>query len=110
MEISYINSRIQKICTDEKVARKTLGPEGAKVLKQRIEQMLYAENLEKLRFAPGDWHELSGDRKGQFACSLRGLRRLVFIPANNPVPTKPDGGIDWSEITIVMNIEIVDYH
>ena len=69
-----------------------------------------AENLEKLRFAPGDWHELTGDRKGQLACNLRGLDRLVFIPANDPVPTKPDSGLDWVKVTAVMNIEIVDYH
>ena len=72
--------------------------------------MCYAENLEKLRFAPGDWHELAGKRKGQFACSLRGLDRLVFLPANNPRPTKPDGGLDWAQITAVMNLEIIDYH
>ena len=110
MEISYANSRIQKICTDDKVARKTLGHEGAQVLKQRIKQMRDAENLETLRFAPGDWHELKGDRKGQLACSLRGLDRLVFLPANDPRPIKPDGGLDWSKVTAVMNLEIVDYH
>jgi len=110
MEIFYANSRIQKICTDDKVARKILGHEGAKVLKQRLKQMRDAENLETLRYAPGDWHELAGDRKWQLACSLRGLDRLVFTPANNPVPTKPDGGLDWLEVTVVMNIEIVDYH
>ena len=110
MEISYANSRIQKICTDEKVAKKELGSDGAKVLKKRLEQMQDVANLEKLRFAPGDWHELTGDRDGQLACSLRGLNRLVFTPANDPIPTKLDGGLDWSEITAVMNVEIVDYH
>ena len=110
MEISYANIRILKICTDEKVARKELGNEGAKILKNRLEQMHEVENLEKLRFVPGDWHELAGDRKGQLACSLRGLDRLVFTPANDPRPTKPDGGLDWSQVTAVMNLEIVDYH
>jgi len=110
MDISYANRRIQKICTDEKTAKKELGSEGAKVLRKRLDHMLAAENLEILRFAPGAWHELVGDRKGQLACSLSGRVRLVFTPANDPVPTKPDGGLDWLGVTAVMNIEVVDYH
>jgi proteic killer suppression protein len=72
--------------------------------------MRAAENLETLRFATGDWHELTGSRKGEFACSLSGRVRLIFVPANEPLPTKPDGGLDWSNITAVMNLEVVDYH
>ena len=110
MEIFYANSRIEKICTDEKAARKELGIEGARVLKNRLKQIRYAENLEELRLLAGSWHELIGDRKGQLACSITKLKRLVFMPVNDPVPTKPDGGLDWSGVTAVMNIEIVDYH
>jgi len=110
MEVFYANSRIRKICTDEKTAQKELGRDGAKVLRTRLDHMQDAENLEELRFASGAWHELSGDRKGQLSCSLRGLKRLVFLPANDPRPTKPDGGLDWSRVTAVMNLEIVDYH
>ena len=110
MEISYANSRIQKICTDDKVARKELGKIGAGILRTRLDQMLEAENLETLRFAAGSWHELKGDRKGQLACSLQGKDRLVFTPANDPRPIKPDGGLDWSKVTAVINLEIIDYH
>jgi len=133
MEISYANRRIEKICTDEKAARKELGHDGAKVLRKRLDQMRYVESLEDLRLQAkvlrkrldqmryvesledlrlqvGGWHELVGDRKGELACSLTKLKRLVFMPANDPIPTKPDGGLDWSKTTAVMNIEIVDYH
>ena len=65
MDISYANSRIRKICTDAKVAQKELGKEGVHVLQERLRQMRVAENLETLRFAAGDWHELKGDRKIQ---------------------------------------------
>ena len=110
MEIFYANSRIEKICTDEKTARKELGLDGAKVLRKRLDQMRDATNLEEVRLLPGAWHELTGDRKGQLACSITKLKRLVFLPANDPLPTKPDGGLDWSGVTAVMNVEIVDYH
>ncbi|MDR3183339.1 MAG: hypothetical protein LBT89_10590 [Planctomycetaceae bacterium] len=72
--------------------------------------MTVSENLAELRFSDGSWHELSGNRKGELACSLLGLKRLIFVPANHPTPAKPDGGLDWSKITAVMNVEIVDYH
>jgi len=110
MEISYANSKIRKICTDDRVAKKELGNEGAKVLTKRLDQMQDAESLEDLRLLPGGYHELKGERKGQLACSITGQLRLVFTPANDPTPTKPDGGLDWSEVTAVMNVEIVDYH
>jgi len=110
MEISYANSKIQKICTDDKIARKKLGEKCATILDERLRQMGQAHNLEQLRFAPGDWHELKGDRKGQLACNLLGLKRLVFTPANDLCPVKPDGGLDWLAVTAIVNLEIVDYH
>jgi len=110
MEIFYANSRIEKICTNDKVALKELGRDGANALRTRLKQMLEAENLEALRFAAGAWHELAGDRKGELACRVTGRVRLIFMPANDPIPTKPDGGLDWSAVTAVVNLEIVDYH
>ena len=110
MDISYANSRIRKICTDTKIAQKELGKAGAQMLQERLRQMRVAENLEVLRFAAGDWHELKGDRKGQLACSLLKMTRLIFTPANDPLPTKSDGGLDWSQVTAVENLEVHDYH
>ena len=110
MDISYANNRIRKICTDAKVAQKELGKVAAQVLKERLQQMRDVATLEKLRFLPGGWHELAGNRKGEIACSLSGRIRLIFVPANDPRPTKPDGGLDWSKVTAVMNLEITDYH
>jgi len=110
MDISYANSRIQKICTDSRVAQKVLGKAGAQVLQERLKQMRKAESLVELRFSPGDWHELVGDRKGEIACCLLKRVRLIFTPANDPRPVKPDGGLDWSQVTAVINLEVVDYH
>jgi proteic killer suppression protein len=112
MDISYVSSRIQKICTDDKTAHKELGKDGAKILRHRLDQMEMEmeNNLEALRNTAGNYHELTGDRKRQIACSLNGRNRLIFTPANDPRPIKPNGGLDWSKVTAVMNIEIVDYH
>lgn len=63
-----------------------------------------------MRFLPGRFHALSGTRAGQFALGLDGPYRLIFEPANDPVPRKDDGGLDLARITAVEIIEVVDYH
>jgi len=110
MEIIFANNQIRKICTDDKTTRKELGQNGARVLTNRLEQIKRFDNLELLRFEPGRWHELTGDRWGQLACNLDGPNRLVFEPGHSPRPLKPDGGLDWTRVTIVELIEIIDYH
>ena len=55
-------------------------------------------------------HPLKGDRAGQVALDLQGAKRLVFKPADDPIPYKDDGSIDWSKVTHVCIVFIGDYH
>jgi len=59
---------------------------------------------------PDRRHELSHDRKGQFAVDITGNYRLVFEPNNNPIPLKKDGGLDLNRITKIKILEVEDYH
>jgi proteic killer suppression protein len=36
--------------------------------------------------------------------------RLLFIPANDPLPEREDGGLDWSQVAEVEIIGVVDTH
>ncbi|MFP4441147.1 MAG: hypothetical protein ACLFVO_28250 [Chloroflexaceae bacterium] len=36
--------------------------------------------------------------------------RLLFVPANDPIPRKDDGGLDWASITAIEIIEVEDTH
>ena len=110
MEIIYENRRIQKICTEKKTAQKELGQNGASVLLYRLDQLRNVDTLEELRFEPGHWHELIGDRWGQLAANLSGRTRLIFEPNHDPKPEKPDGGLDWKRVTVVVIVEVTDYH
>lgn len=110
MEIAYANKRIQKICSSIAEMQKKLGHNRAKTLNVRLSQLQKVENLEALRNDPGNWHELSQDRDGQIAASVGGQYRLVLRATEDPPPTKPDGGLDWSQITSVTIIDVVDYH
>jgi proteic killer suppression protein len=53
---------------------------------------------------------LSGDRGGQLSVDLEHPYRLLFIPANDPIPVKQDGGLDWAKVTEIEIVEIVDTH
>jgi len=36
---------------------------------------------------------------------------MVFEVANDPLPLKPDGGLDWNHVTAVRVLKLVeDYH
>lgn len=55
-------------------------------------------------------HQLAGDRDEQFSIDLVHPRRLIFEVDHNPTPRLDDGGIDKSNVTRVLIIEITDPH
>ena len=110
MDINYDNKKIQKICSSIASMQKELGHIRAKVLNMRLSQIQKVANLESLRYDSGHWHELSQNRAGQIAASIGGQFRLILKPTDDPPPIKADGGLDWSQITAVTILEIVDYH
>ena len=59
---------------------------------------------------PERCHELTGGRKGQLSVDLEHPYRLIFIPNHEPIPRKPDGGLDWKLVTSIMIIGIEDTH
>jgi proteic killer suppression protein len=111
MEIRFASSKVAKLCNSQKEMRGKLGPQCAARLQQRLEELRAAATLEDMRALPGArCHELTQDLKGQLAVDLVHPRRLIFEPAHDPAPTKADGGLDWSKVTEIVILEIVDYH
>lgn len=88
-----------------------LGKKRTQKLKQRLLELSAAAHLGQIsRVPPPRCHELSGDRSGQLSVDLDHPYRLIFIPANDPIPKKDDGGLDWSAVTAVEILEMVDTH
>lgn len=110
MDIKFGNKKLAKLANDSRRCLKEFGQIRGKLYLKRLNDLLDAENLEKVRYAPGNFHELSGNRKGQWACELDQPYRLIFIPQENPIPTNADGQFIWIEIVGVEIVEIVDYH
>ncbi len=83
----------------------------AERLQQRLAELRAADTLEDIRrLPPARCHELSQNRQGQLAVDLVQPKRLIFEPDHNPMPRKPDGGLDWPHVTRIRVIEIIDYH
>ena len=88
-----------------------LGKPMAAKLQQRLSELQAAERLDDIpRVPPPRCHEMSGDRNGQMSVDLFHPYRLIFSPDHDPLPTKKDGGLDWTQVTKILVKEIVDYH
>ncbi len=111
MDIYFKTKKLQKLCSVSREAQRHLGAKRARRLQQRMMELKAAISLDDISsLPPARCHELTGNRKGQLSVDLEHPYRLVFIPANNPIPKAADGGLDWPEVTEIEIIEIVDTH
>lgn len=110
MEVTFSTKKLQKLCNSEKKLRGDYGNRMASLIQRRLTDLAAVTNLEEMRLLPGRCHELKADLKGRLAIDLVHPERLIFVPANNPLPQKSDGGLDWSNITKVKIVDIGDYH
>lgn len=111
MDILFQDQRLAKVCNNESLLIRKHGPIRAKLLRRRLDELRAAENLEVLRSLPQvRCHELKGNRAGTLAVDLDHPYRLIFEPANNPIPRKSDGGLNWTEVTAIRVLAVEDYH
>ncbi|MBK1646037.1 killer suppression protein HigA [Thiocapsa imhoffii] len=108
MEIVFADKDLETLCSDERQQKKRLGLAGARKLRTRLADLQAVVRVTAL-FA-GHPHPLTGDRDGQFALRLDGGCRLVFEPADQPIPRRDDGAVEWAEVTAVRIVFIGDYH
>ena len=108
MEISFASPKLKALCEKHAEMQKALGGACARKLRSRLADLTAARNVGEL--TAGRPHPLKGNRAGQFALDLEGGRRLVFEPADDPLPRHEDGAIDWSTVTKVQIVFIGDYH
>ena len=91
--------------------QKQLGDKMARKLRQRMAELKAADTIADIsHLPPPRCHELTNNRAGQFSVDLEHPYRLLFIPANDPIPLREGGGIDLVRVTEIEIIEIEDTH
>jgi proteic killer suppression protein len=108
MDIEFSDSDIQALCEQQRVMLRKLGNICARKLRTRLADLQAAANVTEL--LTGHPHPLRGDRSGQFALDLAGGKRLVFEPANIPIPRREDNAIAWELVSKIRIVFIGDYH
>ena len=108
MDILFKDEKLERMCCEEKVAKKKLGTKSAKKLRTRLADLMAADTMADVVF--GRPHQLKGDLAGCMGLDLDGGCRLVVEAANEPIPTRDDGGIDWTTVDAVRVVLIGDYH
>lgn len=110
MKITFGSKKLEEQAIDEKKCQKKMGKERTKLFYKRLNDLSDAHTLDDVRNLPGHYHELTGNRKGQWACNLDQPYRLIFKPLKDPIPTNESGQYIWLEITGVEIIEVTNYH
>ena len=114
MDISFKNTKLQKEFNEGKKLEKAHGSLRAKKIHLRLGELRAAVCLFDFwppKSGPSRCHELTqGVRKGQLSVDLDYPYRLIFIPSHDPAPEKPDGGLDWKQVTAITIIGIEDTH
>jgi proteic killer suppression protein len=91
--------------------QKQWGDKMARKLQQRMAELKAADTIADIsHLPPPRCHALTNDRAGQFSVDLLHPYRLLFIPANDPIPLRVDGGINLLCVTEIEIIEIEDTH
>ncbi len=111
MEVYFETEELQDACNSLRVGDRRWGDQAAKRVRLRLAQLRGADSLEDMRqFGGANPHELKGDRRGQLAVNGKGAMRIIFLPMHEPLPLKPDGGLNWLKITAILILAVEDYH
>lgn len=111
MDIGFRKRKIEKTFNAQTELLKAYGMPMAKAIMKRVTVLRAASNLSQVPVTPPERrHQLTEDRDEQFAVDLVHPKRLVFEVNHDPVPRKPDGGVNLEQVTAITIVEVVDYH
>jgi len=113
MHLSFSSRRLEKQLNEDRAMVKAFGPKRAKRLQVVLTALQAAPNLGIFAppFSPPHrCHELTGNRKGKLSLDLDGPYRLILSPAQNPLPERPEGGLDWGQVTAIKIHGVEDTH
>lgn len=110
MDVAF-NNWVERNFVSESSLQRAYGARRARSIIARLLVLRRADTLSEIStYPPERRHQLTGNRAGQFAVDIDHQMRLIFIPAHDPIPLRPDGGIDTGQITAIIITAVLDYH
>lgn len=110
MIITFADRNLKKYANDNKLAVKKMGVKRAKIYQRRLGDMAAANSFADLEFLPGRFHQLAENMKDKWACNLDHPYRLIFEPADVPIPKDEDGKQILIKIKSLEIIKVTNYH
>jgi len=106
MEIQFHTAKLARLCNSEAALNSRYGPDCAKRIRRRLQQLEAVESLMDMTF--GRPCELEAEQAGQISLDLVGPLRLIARPTADPPPRKPDGALRHSKVRSMTILEIAD--
>ena len=78
MDITFASKKFQKIVNDDRIIVRELGKIRAEKVRAGLVRLRFAKMLEDVRALPGNYHELTDDRKGQWTFDLKMLIQMIL--------------------------------
>ena len=69
MELTFTDKKLEELAADYKKCRQKMGEKRAKLFVIRLNALRDATTLEDVRNLPGNFHELTGNRKEQWVAT-----------------------------------------
>lgn len=110
MNITFADNKLRKYANDNRLAVRKMGAQRARLYQRRLEDMADVESFAELKELPGNYHQLTENRKDQWACDLDQPYRLIFEPSEDPIPKDQHGNQILIEIKSLEILEIENYH
>lgn len=116
MVICFHTTQLEKVFSCESNLIRQYGAEMAKKIRMRMDELRSVERLSDLglpKSPPARCHELTEGQRGQqcqLSVDLKHPYRLIFVPDHDPIPKKPDGGLDWEQVRAVEILEVENTH
>lgn len=110
IQVEWADRKLRKAQESDRAGQRLLGDDRWAALKRRVRALEVADTLADLRGQAGHFHPLSADRAGEWSATISPNWRLVFEPAEDPLPTLADGGLDTTAVRRVRVLRVEDYH
>lgn len=113
MDLTFATTKLRKEMNEAKAMSRAYGPRRAKRLQIVLTSLRAATTLAVFAppySPPHRCHELTGNLKGILSMDLVHPYRLLFEVANHPVPSRAEGGLDWSQVTAITIIKVENTH